>query len=298
MLNNTLVHYGHLQLTELNLVKNLAKEYNLIFQHEGIKKIAARNPNFPHKSFASFVNIAKYANLIVIWGGNQCYGPLITRLCEAKGIPKIYIEWGMLPQSDNFFVDPCGFCGDSILNSNLDWIEERDMNKLYEKREQLQKIYTIENHEYILVPMQLNNDAQILYYTKYKNMNDFIEDLLLMYPNNKIMLKPHPKAGTDVQAFYNSLNKNIKYNNLSIADANCDFMHLASKAMLIVGLTSTTLYESAILGKNVIAMGDHPLKTFHNQIDKVLAGALFLNIDRQTGTLKPILDRFGIVPLK
>lgn len=298
MLNNTLVHYGYLQLTELNLVKNLAKEYDLIFQHEGIKKIVARNPEFPNRSFAVFAHTAKNANFMVIWGGNQCYGPLVTKLCEAKGIPKIYIEWGMLPQSENFLVDPYGFCGDSILNYNLDWIEEKDMNQLYNKREQLQKIYPIENHEYILVPMQLNNDTQVLYYTKYKNMNDFIEDLLLMYPNNKIILKPHPKAGIDPNALYDSLNNNIKHDNLSIAEANHDFIDLASKAMVIVGLTSTTLYESAVLGKDVIVMGDHPLKTFHDQIDKVLAGALFLNIDRQTGTLKPILDRFGIVPLK
>jgi UDP-N-acetylglucosamine 2-epimerase len=234
---------------------------------------------------------------MVIWGGNQCYGPLVTKLCETKGIPKIYIEWGMLPQSENFLVDPCGFCGDSILNYNLDWIEERDMNQLYNKREQLQKIYPIENHEYILVPMQLNNDTQVLYYTKYKNMNDFIEDLLLMYPNNKIILKPHPKAGIDPNALYDSLKNNIKHDNLSIADKNQNFMELASKAMFIVGLTSTTLYESAILGKNVITMGNHPLKTFHNQTDKVLAGALALNINRSTGNLKSILDRFNIKPL-
>jgi hypothetical protein len=298
MLNNTLVHYGYLQNEELNLVKKLAKEYNLEFRHDGVKKLSLMNPKFPNRSFATFAHTSKYANFMVIWGGNQCYAPLVTKLCEAKGIPKIYIEWGMLPQRDHFFIDPYGFCGDSILNKNLDWINNDDINLLYNKREELQKKYIIENQDYIFVPLQLNNDSQVLYYTKYKNMNEFINDLVIMYPDDKIVLKVHPKAGVEPHALFDSLNENIKSKNIVIMDKDQDFLQLASKAKLVVGLTSTTLYESAILGKNVISMGNHPLNTFKNNIDKVLAGALFLNIDRKYGDIKPILDRFNLYPLK
>jgi hypothetical protein len=74
-------------------------------------------------------------------------------------------------------------------------------------------------------------------------------------------------------------------------------MDLASKAFFIVGITSTTLYEAGVLGKKVISLGDHPLNTHQNNTDKILAGAFALNINRQTGDLKSILDRFNIKPL-
>jgi hypothetical protein len=58
------------------------------------------------------------------------------------------------------------------------------------------------------------------------------------------------------------------------------------------------LYESAILGVPVIAVGDHPIRINRmDKLDRLLAGALFLNIDRADGDLKRVLDRFNLEPL-
>jgi len=65
-----------------------------------------------------------------------------------------------------------------------------------------------------------------------------------------------------------------------------------------VGITSTCLYEAAILGVPVVALGDHPLRLQPKHLqDRVLAGVLALRIDRESGDLGSVLDRFGIRPL-
>jgi len=78
---------------------------------------------------------------------------------------------------------------------------------------------------------------------------------------------------------------------------NTDILELASKAEVVVGITSTSLYECGILGVPVVALGDHPLRINKKEnFEKVLAGALALNINRVNGDLRPILERFNIRP--
>lgn len=299
MLNNTVVHYGHLQPEELSLISQFSNEYNLTFVHDGILRLSQRMPNNPIVSFWEFVDHAKYSNFIFIWNGKQCYGSLITDLCNNKNIPKCYIEWGLLPQSDNFLLDPTGFCGDSILCNDLSWIDAKDLNNLHNTRKLLNQEYSISNDGYILVPLQIENDSQVLYYSKYLNMYDFVCDIISMFPQQKIVIKTHPKNNTTkyLKSWNNEYTEKMKSNKVTIIDSNMPFLKLASKASKIVGLTSTALYESAILGKKVIALGNHPLKNIEYNIDKILAGILALNINRKTGNIKNILDRFDIKPL-
>jgi hypothetical protein len=296
MSNNTLVHYGHTQTEELILVKELAKNLGLNFIHDGIQKISLRQPQYPIASYLDFVHHAKYANFVVIWNGMQCYGPLITQMCKNLGILRCYIEWGLLPQISNFLIDPMGFCGDSILNYDLSWIDSRDIENLYKKREELQKQYKICDEDYILVPLQLEDDSQVLYYTKYKNMYEFVSDIVKEYSDRKIIIKIHPKNNKD--AYMKCWNKDYgsKFNSDKICfiDSTIPFLELASKASAIVGLTSTSLYEAAILGKPVISLGNHPLNNKKESIDTVCAGILALNIDRKQGHIKSVLDRFSI----
>jgi hypothetical protein len=227
------------------------------------------------------------ASLVCIWNGKQLGSSLMTEICESRGIPKFYLEWGMLPQSEHYFVDPCGFCGDSILNSDLTWVTDEDILKYKDIQKRLQDTYTLEDNGYILVPLQRSRDSQILYYTKYNSMQQFIDEVQYMYPNNNILIKPHPKE------------RRLSFNpgKCRIADVDDDFMELASKASAVVGLTSTSLYEAATLGKNVISLGNHPIS---NQLldnrERLLAGINALNVHRQGADIKKILDRFGIEP--
>lgn len=299
MLNNTVVHYGHLQPTEVALVEHFASSYNLAFVHDGIVKLSQKNPSNPIVAFWEFVDHAKYSNFIVIWNGKQCYGPLITDLCKQKGIPRCYIEWGLLPQSENFLIDPFGFCGDSILCSDLSWIDNRDIDLMHSIRQGLQQQYTMADDDYVLIPLQIENDSQVLYYSQYANMYDFVYDVINRYPNSKkFVIKIHPKNNITkyLKSWNSSYTDKIKSAKVTIIDTDIPFLQLACRASKIVGLTSTCLYEAAILGKSVESLGVHPLNTEYNNIDRILSGILALNINRKTGNLKSILDRFDIKP--
>src|SRR6185369_11159350 len=130
------------------------------------------------------------------------------------------------------------------------------------------------------------NDTQILYFSPYRNMEEFIADVETMYPTGKLIARPHPRS-TAKRAFRRTK-----------VDKEGEFLEAASKAGVVVGITSTCLYEAAILGVPVVALGDHPLRLQPKHLhERVLAGVLALRIDREKGDLGPILYRFGIRPL-
>jgi hypothetical protein len=289
MITSTLFHYGGNSISrrafEEKLLRKLAGQYGL--------ELETVWPACPHVEFVKAVKKAKYARLISLWNGSLCCGPLFTRLCKEKKIPRCYLEWGMLPQESHIFFDPLGFAGDSIMNHDVSWVTQDDLDNLARKRQELQGWYELEDEGYIIVPLQKENDTQILYHTPYMSMDEFVEDVIRLYPRNKIVVKPHPKD----EAIQEFMARWSGDNRVSIAPAYADFLRLASKASLVVGLTSTTLYEAGILGKPVISLARHPL-SMHSPHDKehVLAAALALNLDSTTGDLKPLLDRFDIKP--
>lgn len=224
----------------------------------------------------------KFADLVAIWNGKQFTTSLVAELCRKRGIPHFFIEWGMLPQDGTYFVDPQGFCGDSILNDDLSWITNDDMQRLYRKRAQLQEKYPRHNESFILAPLQIHNDAQILYYSKYKTMNEFIDDVEAMYPNGRIVARPHPHGG----------NKGNHHFKRAEEIYEGDFLSWAARAHEVVAITSTCLYEAAILGVPVRAVGNHPFATHPRELhDKVAAGALALCV-RRDGDLGKVLNRF------
>jgi hypothetical protein len=270
-----IAHFTHENQLDVALVRRYAESQGYSYQWKGLKT----------DLFEAGTAI-KLSSMAVIWNGLQFGGPLASRICNRRDIPVCYIEWGLLPQSATFSVDPCGFCGDSILAKDVSWVTEADMDKLYEVRSNLQKRYPLRSEDHVLAALQIENDSQILYFSRYRSMEEFVADIEALYPDRKIVARPHPKSPT-ARTFARAL-----------VDDDGEFLEAASKAGTVVSITSTCLYEAAILGVPVVAFGEHPLsiqpKALH---ERVLAGALALCIDRATGDLGPVLDRFGIRPL-
>jgi hypothetical protein len=228
----------------------------------------------------------KQAALCVIWNGRQWTTPLAASLCQRRGIPKVFIEQGLLPQSSTFWVDPAGLVGDSVLARDLSWVTPSDLERLRREREALQAKHPRREEGFVLVPLQIHNDSQMLHYTPYNTMEEFVAEVERMYPGQRIIARPHPKGG-----------KNRRF-----ARAECngegEFLAVAARASVVVSLTSTCLYEAAVLGVPVVALGDHPLRLRQAaDFDRVLAGALALRINRANGELSQVLDRFNIKPL-
>jgi capsule polysaccharide export protein KpsC/LpsZ len=271
----SIVHFTHDDQLDAAIVRRYAEERGYEYQWQGVTSELFRS-----------ASVIKYSSLAVIWNGLQYGGPLATRMCRRRGIPVCYIEWGLLPQKGSFNVDPCGLCGDSILARDVSWVTKADMERLYQVRADLQKKYPIENGDHVLAPLQIENDTQILYFSTYRVMEEFIQDVEAMYPTERIIARPHPKSSA-ARSFARAE-----------VDGSGDFLAAAAKAGVVVGITSTCLYEAGILGVPVVALGDHPLRQQPKHLhERVLAGALALRIDRATGDLASVLDRFGIRPL-
>jgi capsule polysaccharide export protein KpsC/LpsZ len=270
------VHFGFNNPEETALIQRYAANHGCTYWWEGVK-------NDIFKAGDSI----KRANMVVIWNGWQHGGPLATRLCKRRGIPVCYLEWGILPQSTTFIVDPSGFCADSILAKDLSWITDHDMELLDTTRKELQQQYPITPEGFVLVPLQIENDSQILYHSPYTCMEEFVEEVEAAYPDQRIVVRCHPQS-----------NAERKFRRAEINNEG-SFLEMAARASVVVGISSTTLYEAAILGVHVVAKGDHPLRIQPLKMrEKVLAGLLALRIDRATGDLDEVLKRFNVIPLE
>lgn len=228
----------------------------------------------------------KHASMAVIWNGLQYHSPLATRMCRRRGIPVCYMEWGLLPQSATFSVDSCGFCGDSILASDVSWVTNDDMQHLIDIRKKLQEEHPLRGGDHVLVPLQMENDTQILYFSPYRCMEELVAEVENMYPGERIVVRPHPKSTTR----YEFARAEV--------DSSGTFLAAAARARVVVAITSTCIYEAAILGVPVVVLGDHALRVQPKHLhERVLAGALALRVDRAVGRLGPVLDRIGVRPL-
>jgi hypothetical protein len=270
-----ILHFGYNNQPESDLIRRHAERLGYECRWEGL------NNELFHTA-----SVIKYASMVVMWNGLQYGTPLATRICRRRGIPVCYLEWGLLMQADNFLVDPCGFCGDSILARDVSWVTDADMQRLHQARALLQQRYPLQPGDHVLAVLQIENDCQTLYFSPYRVMEEFVADVEAMYPTGTIIARPHPKSTTQ-RSFARAR-----------VEGGGDFLKAAAKAGVVVGITSTCLYEAAILGVPVVALGDHPLRLQPKHLhERVLAGALALRVDRATGDLASVLDRFGIRPL-
>jgi hypothetical protein len=270
-----IVHFGHDDELEAGVVRRYAESRGYLYRYVGLKD-----------ELFEVASVIKYASMAVIWNGLQAGAPLGTRMCRRRGIPVCYMEWGLLPQSMTFSIDPCGFCGDSILAKDLSWVTSADMGRLYQVRSELRERHPLQEGDHALAALQIENDSQILYFSPYRSMREFVADVEAMYPSWGIIARPHP----------NSPEKR-SFGRAEVDDGGI-FLDAAARAGVVIGITSTCLYEAAILGVPVVALGDHPLRLQPKHLhDRVLAGALALRIDRETGDLGSILDRFAIRPI-
>jgi len=270
-----IVHFGYNNEQETGVIQRYAERRGYIYRWEGLKN-----------NLFKTATVIKNASMAVIWNGLQFGTPLATRMCRRRGIPVCYLEWGILPQATTFLVDPFGFCGDSVLGRDLSWVTQEDMTRLHDTRAGLRQRYPLKQGKHVLAILQIENDTQILYFSHYRSMEEFIADVETMYPTGRIVARPHPRSSA-ARRFGRAKVK-----------AGGDFLEAAAEAGVVVGITSTCLYEAAILGVPVVALGDHPLRMQPKHLrDRVLAGVLALRIERDTGDLGPVLDRFGIQPL-
>jgi hypothetical protein len=97
-----------------------------------------------------------------------------------------------------------------------------------------------------MVPLQDERDLNILLDSPFKTMDAFVGYLSRMYPQRKFLIRPHPK-------FPNPALGN--YSNVKVAPPKVSFYEQLAKCNGVVGINSTTLLESALLGYTVFSYG-------------------------------------------
>jgi|GEM_PF-2654478 len=98
----------------------------------------------------------------------------------------------------------------------------------------------------IFVPLQDEGDTNITKFSPFKKMDDFVGYLSKNYPKQQFIVRPHP------------LFKDVyigKYNNVEIDPPSNNYLETLNQCGLVMGINSTTLLESALYNKPVIAFG-------------------------------------------
>lgn len=225
-------------------------------------------------------NSLENCKLLIMWNGAQdIHKPLIA-LAKNKNVPILFAECGFFPQSKFYYLDNKGInAQSSLMDDNLNWINNQhinNLNKLKNKYLAGRHWCGEENGQYILCPLQLESDTNIIKYAPYNKMQDFIHHCEMRFPNDKIVFKNHPVLP--------NLNYKTKNNNQLIKSGN--FLDLAVDAKLVYGQTSTALLESALLGVPTEAIGHCWLRYHKSKKDQLLAAL----VDKQIPVGEDNLD--------
>jgi hypothetical protein len=198
------------------------------------------------------------SDIVIIWNSLEPCTYWIKDICHQLNKPYLFLEYGFIPQKDMFHLDTGGIIKNSSLNNSLEWLtnDMQQDSEDYIDRFFANKKWKNLGEDYILCPLQLPWDTSIYLCSKYKNMSEFIDDVIQLYPNEQIIVTPHPLLRrSDV------LSKEIlNYQNIFL-DLKNSTMHLAQRAKAIIGVTSTVLYETLAFGKRTIALGQCPIYT-------------------------------------
>jgi capsule polysaccharide modification protein KpsS len=79
---------------------------------------------------------------------------------------------------------------------DLSWVTNEDIVRLHRVRSELQKKHSLERGDHVLAALQIENDTQILCFSRYRGTEEFVADVEALYPSSEIIARPHPKSHT------------------------------------------------------------------------------------------------------
>lgn len=240
--------------------------------------VATVCPLFMH-CYPEFVQ----ADNLLIWGGVKSPYLVLDDL-KVSG-RKSYIEYGFFPQNNYYYFDKKGVNENcSLMTDNLDWVEQRHIERLNDIRSDFLAGFQHLSEDYVLIPLQVPDDANVIYASRFQNgMQEFIDYICAYYPTGtKLLFKAHPK---------DHARKTYDYRGHAFSDL--PFTTLMQHAKLVHGITSSTLYEAALAGLPVISEGNSLLNKHSGQVIKLLAAMLDRQIHVQQTDLTYHLQRYS-----
>ena len=181
---------------------------------------------------------------VIIWNGNHWKERLFAEACQQAGTPVNYLEVGYFPQSKYAMLSRHGSVGGHLfLNETIPPLPadgESRLRKQFESYADCQKYQPVQTSGFL----QLPRDYAITAHSRFRSMQQYIDEVEPSYPD--AVFKVHPKqrrvSCKATHPFYRGTL----------------WRHIM-RAKLCVGINSTCLFEAALAGVPVIALGDSPL---------------------------------------
>ena len=217
---------------------------------------------------AGFRQLLDGIDHLFLWNGNlEHYKPL-RRLARERNISVTIVEVGWFPQRKWYHLDHLGInAKSSLMTDDLAWIGDEHLERLRGfAGEYLQGRRWSGGGEYVLCPLQLEEDTNIQEHSPFKNMQAFIDHVeRVMFPAETVLFKAHPVAA---QRQYRTRTPIVR---------GGDFLRMAQDARRVVGINSTCLLEAVMMGVPTTALGDGFLTAHQGREHKLLAAL----VDRQ-----------------
>ncbi|WP_211233843.1 DUF354 domain-containing protein [Maridesulfovibrio bastinii] len=200
-------------------------------------------------------------DFVFTWNGSSIGDETTATLSQAHGAKMVFSEQGWFPQKDTMYFDLTG-CNGKCSTKNTTWaIPEKNgasqllaARKKYITQAGLNKLFDVDTCDIaepnlskpIFVPLQDEHDLNILLDSPFKCMDSFVSFLCKTYPRHRFIVRPHPK--------YQKPNLD-NYDNVELVNPRIPMFEQLSRCGIVIGLNSTTLLESALLGFPVISYG-------------------------------------------
>lgn len=233
-------------------------------------------PKLPSRK--RFKDAVSECSHVFMWGGEDICCQSLKEVCNEMGIPWSVLEVGWFPQSSFWTLDEEGInARSSLMHDDLSWVTDEHLQNMQQFREQyIGNNKWVGGGGYILVPLQLDEDSNIVLHSPFKSMQEFVNHCEWKFRDQRLVFKMHPK-------FRGKLNGSGKS---FVVNDGSSFLDAAKHASLVYGINSTCLLEAALAGCPVEAIGDGFLKAHAHQKDKLLAAL----VDRQIPVGEADLD--------
>ena len=204
----------------------------------------------------------------LLWSGSVPVFEPLKQFLRANDLKFSFIECGFFPQTQHIYFDRQGINVESSLAANdLDWLPKDVAPILQYKRDVFfQDVPTYSGQQdYIFVPLQLAQDSNIQLNSRFVNgMQEFIDYIESLYPDETLVFKRHPRDHTSYQ-----ISSKRSYWSTDCSRA------LIKGAKKVHGINSTVLFEAELYGAETIIEGDC-LLTRHADRKSELLSALML----------------------
>lgn len=240
-----------------------------------------------YRTRLNFKRIVGRSDHCFVWGGAlPCY-KRVRAACRRCDVPLTIIEVGWFPQSRYYHVDDRGInAGSSLMDDDLDWVTDEHLRQLDSFALNYLNGRTWQaSNEYILCPLQLEHDTNIVAHSPFRTMQDFIDKVEVEWPARKVLFKAHP------------LKRRSTYRTREPMVTSGSFLDMAQHAERVIGINSTCLLEAVMMGVPVTSMGEGLLKRHAGNERRLLAALVNRQIPVESSDLdawiEPVLARRG-----